>query len=236
MNTDKLNHKHFQNQALKALDWNPLLRATYVLSIAMIALIPLQILIFVISPPPESVVGFYELFKENWALGLLSLDFLYIINNAILILIYLTLFVKLFGERPAVMLIGIVVGLIGIACYFPSNPSFEMLTLSEKYFEASPESRSIFVAAGESPMAGYSGTTFDVYYVFNAITLLLFSYAILKSPQFSNSLGIWGLVSGVFMIIPSSAGLIGMIFSLLSLIPWVVFVVLLTLRIRRMQV
>ena len=230
MNADN----QIQDQIVKGIDWNPLLRVTYVFSIAMLALIPLQIIIFVIAPPPDSVVGFYELFNENWALGLLSLDFLYIINNAILILIYLTLFVKLFGERPAVMLIGIVVGLIGIACYFPSNPSFEMLTLSTKYFEASPELRSIFVAAGESLMAGYSGTTFDVYYVFNAITLLLFSYAILKSPQFSKSLGFWGLVSGVFMIIPSSAGLIGMIFSLLSLIPWVVFVVMLTLRIRQL--
>lgn len=234
MNTDKLNHKHFQNQTIKAIDWNPLLRATYFFSIAMIALIPIQILIFVIAPPPDSVVGFYELFRENWALGLLSLDFLYIINNAILTLIYLTLFVKLYDEKPAIMLIGIAVGLIGIACYFPSNPSFEMLTLSTKYFEASPELRTVFVAAGESLMAGYSGTTFNVYYVFNAIALLLFSYAILKSSQFSKSLGVWGLVSGVFMIIPSSAGLIGMIFSLLSLIPWVVFVVLLTLRIRQM--
>ena len=71
------------------------------------------------------------------------------------------------------------------------------------------------------------------YYVLSTICLLLFSFALIKSPQFKQSVGYWGLASGLFMIIPSSAGTLGMVFSLLSLIPWVVFVVLLAIQFRK---
>ena len=83
------------------------------------------------------------------------------------------------------------------------------------------------LAAGEAVMAGYTGTAFNTYYVLNAIGLLLFAATFLHSPRFKRSIGYWGLASGVLMIVPSSAGLVGMIFSLLSLIPWVVFIALL---------
>lgn len=56
---------------------------------------------------------------------------------------------------------------------------------------------------------------------------MLFALAIIKSRRFKRPVGYWGLAAGIFMIIPSSAGMLGMIFSLLSLIPWVVFVALL---------
>ena len=83
-------------------------------------------------------------------------------------------------------------------------------------------------------MAAYTGTAFNTYYVLSTLCLLLFSYALLKSPQFKGSIGLWGLASGFFMIIPSSAGTIGIIFSLLSLIPWVVFVALLMVHFRKL--
>jgi hypothetical protein len=83
-------------------------------------------------------------------------------------------------------------------------------------------------------MASYTGTASNVYYVLNTICLLLFSYSILKSSQFKKSVGLWGLASGFFMIIPSSAGLIGMVFSLLSLIPWMVFIALLMINFKKL--
>ncbi|MFZ7131678.1 MAG: hypothetical protein ACOWWR_04915, partial [Eubacteriales bacterium] len=91
----------------------------------------------------------------------------------------------------------------------------------ENYFQAMPEQQSIYLAAGEALMAGYTGTTFNVYYVLSTICLLLFAYTILKSQKFKKSVGLWGLISGFFMIVPSSAGILDMVFSLLSLIPWV---------------
>lgn len=221
------------NQGFKT-NFQPLYRIAQFLTLAMLIIIPLQIIIFVISPPPDTVKGFFELYHQNPFLGLLSLDFLYLFNNAILVIIYLALFVLLYREKPVTVLIAIILGLIGIVCYFPSNPTFEMLTLSNQYFQVLPEQQTIYLAAGEAVIAGYTGTSFDVYYVLSTICLLLFACAIIKSTQFKKSVGYWGLVSGLFMIIPSSAGMLGMIFSLLSLIPWVVFIVLLMLKFKKL--
>lgn len=215
------------------MNFQPLYRIGQLSAIVMLLLIPVQILVYVISPPPDTVKGFFELYQQSPILGLLSLDFLYLFNNLLIVLIYLALFVRLFPERASVVLPALALGLIGVACYYPSNPSFEMLTLSKQYFQALPEQNMIYLAAGEAVMAGYTGTSFDAYYVLSTLCLLLFAYAIFKSPQFNKSIGMWGLASGFFMIIPSSAGKLGMIFSFLSLIPWVVFVALLVIKFKR---
>jgi hypothetical protein len=217
-------------------NFRPLFRVARYLSFLMLVLIPIQIIVFVISPPPDTVKGFFELYRQNPFLGLLSLDFLYLFNNIIIIIIYLALFFILFRERPVTVILALILGLVGVACYYPSNPAFEMLTLSNQYFKALPDQQMIYLAAGEAVMAGYTGTAFNVYYVLSTICLLMFAYALIKSPQFKKSVGIWGLASGFFMIVPSSAGILGMIFSLLSLIPWVVFVVLLTINFKKFSV
>ncbi|HOI84752.1 MAG TPA: DUF4386 family protein [Acholeplasmataceae bacterium] len=220
------------NQGFK-INFQPLYRVAQFLALTMLILIPLQIVIYVIAPPPDTVKGFFELYQQNPFLGLLSLDFLYLFNNMIIVIIYLALFVLLYREKPITVLLALILGLIGIACYYPSNPAFEMLTLSNQYFQALPEQQTIYLAAGEALMAGYTGTTFDVYYVLSTICLLLFAYALIKSHKFKKSVGLWGLASGFFMIVPSSAGVLGMIFSLLSLIPWVVFIALLMINFRK---
>jgi hypothetical protein len=221
------------NQGLN-INFQPLYRVAQFLALAMLLLIPSQIVIFVIAPPPDTVRGFFELYQQNPFLGLLSLDFLYLFNNIIIAIIYLALFTLLYQQTPVTVLLALILGLIGIACYYPSNPAFEMLTLSNQFIQALPEQQTIYLAAGEAVMAGYTGTSFDVYYVLSTVCLLLFACAIIKSTKFKKSVGLWGLISGFFMIVPSSVGALGMVFSLLSLIPWVVFVALLMLKFRKL--
>lgn len=221
-------------QALN-VNFQPLYRIAQYLALVMLILIPVQILVYVISPPPNTVIGFFELYQQNPLLGLLSLDFLYLFNNLIIVILYLALFVLLFQEKPVTVLLAFIVGLIGIACYYPSNPAFEMLTLSHRYFQALPEQKALYLAAGEALMVGYTGTTFDVYYVLSTICLLLFASALLKSTQFNKSLGLWAFISGFFMLIPSSAGSLGMVFSLLSIPPWIIFVALLMIHFKKLS-
>ncbi|MCC7571163.1 DUF4386 domain-containing protein [Candidatus Micrarchaeota archaeon] len=217
-------------------NFRPLFRVARYLSVLMLVLIPIQIIVFVISPPPDTVKGFYELYHQNTLLGLLSLDFLYLFNNIIIVVIYLALFIILYQERPVTVILALILGLVGVCCYYPSNPSFEMLTLSNQYFQALPDQQTIYLAAGEASIAAYTGTAFNSYYVLSTICLLMFAYAIIKSPQFKKSIGLWGLVSGFFMIVPSSAGTLGMIFSILSLIPWVIFVFLLVIDFKKFSI
>ena len=217
------------------LPWKGLLRWSAHLSAVMLFFIPVQIAVFTLFPPPETVEGFFRLYQSNWILGLLSLDFLYILNNIILIFIYIALSACLYKEMPVVSVVALILGLIGVACYFPTNPAFEMLSLSHAYWNASPDMHTQYLAAGQSLLVHYRGTAFDVYYVLNAVALLLYSKATIKSLHFSKATGIWGLASGVLMIIPSSAGMVGLVFSLLSLIPWIVFLLLLTIRFYRLS-
>jgi hypothetical protein len=212
------------------VDYRPLFKLTNFLIIIMLLIIPLQIIIFSLYPPPNTVEGFFELYKSNVFLGLLSLDFLYLINNTIMIILYLSLFVALYKDSPLTVLIAFILGIVGLVCYYGSNPSFEILNLSRKFFDANINEQIIYIAAGETLLAGYSGTSFNVYYVLNTICLLMFSYTLIKSLIFKKSVGYWALASGFFMIIPSSAGMIGLIFSLLSLMPWIVFIGLLRLE------
>ena len=215
------------------INFQPLFRVAWYLALTMLILIPVQIIVYVVAPPPDSVKGLFELYQRNPFLGLLSLDFLYLFNNIIIVVIYLALAVILYREKPSIVLTALVLGLVGAACYYPSNPAFEMLTLSNQYFLAQPEQQIIYLAAGEALMAGYTGTTFDVYYVLSTICLLLFAYVLIKSPQFKKSVGLWGLASGFFMIVPSSAGMVGMVFSLMFLPPWLVFITLLMISFRK---
>ena len=169
--------------------FSPLHRAAHWLAVAMLILIPLQVAVFVLSPPPDTVRGFFELYGHNPFLGLLSLDFIYLFSNAIIVVLYLALFALLFPERPSAASAAIALGLVGIAVYYPSNPAFEMLTLSSLYLQAPAGRQMVYLAAGEAVLAGYTGTAFNVYYVFNALALLLFAFAVLKSPRFSRSTG-----------------------------------------------
>ena len=83
-------------------------------------------------------------------------------------------------------------------------------------------------------LATYTGTAFDVYYVLNAIALLLIAVVMLRSNIFGKGAGYFGLLAGVLMIIPSTAGVIGIAFSLASLLPWMAFCILIARRLFRL--
>ncbi len=106
-----------------------------------------------------------------------------------------------------------------------------MLSLSSQFAAAATEAEQvIFLASGQAMMAQYTGTAFDVYYVFNAVGLLIMAVVMLRSDIFSKGTAYWGIAAGGLMIIPSSAGMIGMAFALASLVPWMVFAILIARR------
>jgi hypothetical protein len=115
--------------------------------------------------------------------------------------------------------------------------AFEMMSLAKSFNGSSnPLLRQQLLAAGEGMLATYKGTAFDVYYIKRNHTLHL-SWVMLKDRErtFTRNTALWGLTSAALMIIPSTAGTIGLIFSLLSLVPWVVFSILIAGRMRKSQ-
>ena len=171
----------------------------------------------------DTVEGFYLLFAENPLLGLLSLDLLYIVNNLLVLVLYLGLYVVLRRRFQSTVAIGLLLGAMGIAAYMASNTGFEMLSLASAYSAADASARIALVGAGETLLAVFKGTAFDIYYILSGIALFLFAGAAFGSERFSRATGVWGLIAAAFMMVPSTAGTIGMVFALASLLPWVVF-------------
>lgn len=125
------------------------------------------------------------------------------------------------------MLIALVLGIIGVAAYFASNTAFEMLSLSNQYAAATTEAQKTMVlTAGQVMLETYKGTAFDIYYVLNTIVLFIFSPVMLRSRLFSNATAYLGFLAGVLMIVPSTAGTLGVYFSLASLFPWAIWLAL----------
>jgi len=207
-----------------------------IMAIIIVILIPIQMFIFIAWPPPDNALDYFDLFHKNWLLGLLSLDLLYILNNILLIFVYLGLYATLRRVNQAYMLIALILGLIGIASYYASTVAFEMLSLSKQFSIAENEELKIqLLTAGKIMLENYKGTAFDVYYVLNAITLLIISKVMFQDKIFSKTTAIWGLVSGVFMLIPTTAGMLGLTFGIASLIPWIVFSILIAKRLLRLS-
>jgi len=222
------------NQSIfKPEDWNKLCRLGGILALIVVAIIPVQIVIYGLWPPPKEVLGFFELFKKNWFLGLLSLDLLYLVNNILLAFVYLALFAALRKTKAYPMFIALVLGFIGIAVYYSSTAAFEMLSLSKQYFATSePQLQQQLLAAGQAIHEGYKGTAFDVYYILNGIALVIIGFSMLNDPArtFSKRTAIWGLISAFLMTIPSTFGIVGLVFSIASLVPWIVFSILIAKR------
>ncbi len=194
--------------------------------IAMLVIIPAQILVFSISPMPESVYDWFTLFQTAPVAGFFHADLFILVNNILVAIIYLAFYQALKDINKGAMQVALVLGFIGIAAYLSSNRAFELRNLASRYATALSETEKTAIAgAGMAMLAGWQGTAFDAYYVLNGITLLIISVLLFRSDKFSRKSAIMGLAAAILMTVPSTAGSIGLVFSLLSLVPWYIFTI-----------
>lgn len=211
-----------------------LIRVTQWMILAMILIIPVQIIIFMVIPMPETAVDWMILLHEQPLEGILHLDVLYIINNTFLIFFYFVLYITLKKDDASWLNIALITGIVGAILYYVSNRSIELLYLSNRYHLTSDASQQLaYIAIAENHLDIWKGTAFNIYYVLSAISLLIFSVIMIKDTFYSKKTAIFGLISGILMIIPSSVGTLGMIFALLSLIPWIAFSYLVMMRLMK---
>jgi hypothetical protein len=145
----------------------------------------------------------------------------------LILLVYLALYFALKQADETMMAIGFMVGIVGVTVLYSSNVSFEMLALSNQYAASTSEAtKTMLLTSGHTLMTIYTGTAFDIYYILNGIALLIMAIVMLKSNVFGKGAAYWGLFAAILMSIPSTAGMIGLAFSLASLIPWIVFCIL----------
>ena len=215
--------------------FRPLYRVAATCAIAVVALVPFQVVVFALHPPPSTVTEWFELYQASPAIGLLDMDLLMIVDTALLAVVFLALFAALRRATPVLMTIALAAALVGAAAYFASNPAFEMLTLSERWAAAGSDAERIAaLAGGEVMLAQWVGTAFSVGYVLSAIATLLASVAMLRSELFGRAAAYIGLVYGALSLVPASAGALGYVMSFLSLVPMLAWLVLLARELSRL--
>lgn len=197
----------------------------------MAVFIPIQIIIFPIWPPPSTVIGWFTLFQNNRLLGLFDMDLLLIVDQVLMGLVLLALYTALRRTSQSFMAIALILGLVGIATYFASTSTFEMLSLSNQYAAATTEAqRSTFLAAGQAMLVNWQGTAFDVAYILEGVALLIIAVIMLRSNIFSKVTAYLGILMGILILVPPPAGAIGLLFSLGSLVPLEIWDILIARR------
>lgn len=211
--------------------WKGLYKAGGVAAIAVLALIPIQMVVFLVWPPPNTVLGWFQLFQDNALVGLLDLDLLLIVDYALMGVTFLALWAALRRASQSLMAIALVAEIVGVTTYFASTAAFEMLSLSNLYAAATTEAeRSVFLAAGQAMLATWQGTAFNISYILGAIALLTVSIAMLRSHVFSKATAYVGIVASIMMFVPPTAGTVGLYLSLISLIPTIIWLILIARR------
>jgi len=212
----------------KSEKWSSIYLTTSILTIIMLVIIPIQIIVFILTPHPLTTIGWLDLFNSTPLLGMIHMDILYLVNNIILAFIYLSLLFSLFESNRNIITLAFMLGMIGLIAYISSNKTIEMFFLSKEYVTASDElTRNILISSAKNMLLEWKGTAYVTYYFLGDITLFLISIAMFRSSVYSRATAICGFTSAIFMTIPANFGSIGLIFSLLSLIPWYIFCILL---------
>jgi len=211
--------------------WKPLYRAAGVAALLSIAFTFVAVIVFIANPPPTTITAWFALFQRNGVLGLLDLDLLMLAAYLLMGVIYVALYGALHRGHEPVMALAALCGLVSITTYIASNTAFNMLVLSGHYAAATTDAeRAAIRAAGQSMLAIWQGTAYDLSYVLGGIAALLIAVVMLRSRIFGRATAYVGLVLGALMLVPATAGTIGLYLSLISLVPTVIWLGLLAWR------
>ncbi|HEX8983448.1 MAG TPA: DUF4386 family protein [Ktedonobacterales bacterium] len=215
--------------------WKVVYRSGAVAALLSVICVAIAGVVLVTNPSPTTVSGWYAAFQQNPLVGLLQLDLVMLVSYALTLVLYFALYGALRQVNESLVTFATLLGVVSIVTYFASNVSFTMLVLSQKYAVATSEAdRSQLLAAGQSALATWQGSAFDVSYVLGGVGILLFAVVMLRSAVFSNVTAYVTLVLGALMLIPATAGQLGYILSIISLLPLVVWDVLVALRLFRL--
>ncbi len=217
--------------------WKALYRIGGAAALVIAVLIPLQAAVFIVSPPPSTVVEYFALFQKNKLLGLLDLDFLMLIDQLLMVPIILAVYVALRRTSESLMLISAALGFLGIAAYCASREAtLTLLVLSDQYAAAATDAqRTVLLAAGQAMLATYNGTAFHISYNIGQLAGVIISAVMLRGRLFNRVAawaGILGNLVGWGLYVPT-VGIYISLFSVLGLWIWYILVGTRLLRLGR---
>lgn len=219
-------------------DWKSLFVIGGMCSLLMVAIILGQFVVFLSAPPPleGTAIDWFVLFQQNKFMGLLAFELLMVVYVILSIPLALALYAALRRTDQSFAAIYLALSLVGAMSFIAARPAFEMLALSEQYAAATADAQKfVFLAAGETLVAIFHGTTFQVSYILGSINGLILSVIMLRSSLFSKATAYARIASSVldFGIFVPTVGLYLSLFSVVALLIWNVLVALRLLRLSR---
>ena len=87
----------------------------------MIALIPIQMVLFALFPHPSTIVGWFSLFRDSPVVGFIGFDIFYIFSNILMIFFYISLLIVLKDKITNQLIFALILSFISITIYFLSR-------------------------------------------------------------------------------------------------------------------
>jgi hypothetical protein len=217
-------------------DWKSLHVIGGVCSLLMVAIILGQFVVFLSAPPPleGTAADWFALFQQNKFMGLLAFELLMVVYVILSVPLALALYAALHRTDQSFAAIYLALSLVGAMSFIAARPAFEMLALSGQYAAATTDAQKfVFLAAGETLVAVFHGTTFQVSYILGSINGLILSMIMLKSNLFGKATAYARIASSVLdfgLFVPT----IGLYLSLLSVFALLIWNILVALRLLRL--
>jgi hypothetical protein len=178
--------------------WRTLYRAAGVAALITAVLIPIQIAVFIAYPFPDTVAGWFRLLHDNPLAGLVDLDLLLVVDNVLLVVIALAVYVALRQASPSVTTMATGLWLLAIVLVIAANPAVQMLSLSDQFAAATTEAqRSGALAAGQALLAGWEGTAFQVGYVVGQLAGIMLGMVMLRGNLFGRAVPVTLILGNV---------------------------------------
>jgi len=177
--------------------WDWLYRIGGAAALLSVAIVPVQIAVFVLLPPPSTAAGWFALFQNNAFAGLLAFEILFVADAVIGIPTLLALYAALRRSGESFMAIALALGLVASTALVTARPAIEMLYLSGQYAAATADAqRTMLLAAGEAMRAIFYGTAFNASNIIGSINLLIIPLVMLRSGSFGKAAPAMGILAG----------------------------------------
>jgi hypothetical protein len=157
-----------------------------------------------ISSLPQTAIDRFNQFKNNWILGLYSLDLLNVIIQIITIPSIFAIYIAHKRTDNGYALLALILFLIGTTVFISGNIALPMFELSEKYFSAiSDAQKNLIAAAGESMLAKGTHGSLGVFIGFALPTFssILISHVMIKGQIITKATSYIGFVGNILLLL-----------------------------------
>lgn len=209
--------------------WKTIYQLGGIAALSMVGIIVVQLIVFMTAPPPleGTALDWFKLFQRSPLIGLIDFELLMVVYTLLSLPFALALYFALRSTDQAFSALFVLLSLVGVVCFIIARPALEMLYLSHQFAAAGTEmQKSALLAAGETMLARFHGTAFQISYLLGSLNGVVVSLIMLKSKLFSKTTAYVRLGSSVFdfgLYLPG-IGIFLSIFSVLFLVAWNIMV------------